>query len=166
MADKLYVQDLDKEINSRLFHKENGCQLWTGSTKGGKPTVVIYYTKNADGIQRPYWRYVAHLLWEKHHPNEKHTTKKRIIASCGEALCVNPEHLEKHAWQGRPTRSGKPLSDKEVELIRKIYAEGKKDKSMRVTMGELAKQFNCTKGWILKLIHGKARKTDTCNEDI
>lgn len=62
----------------------NDCWIWTGAMSGRCPVMFVYKT----GICSVK-RYIFNL-----HKGEDVPRNKNIIRKCGNARCVNPEHME------------------------------------------------------------------------
>lgn len=82
------MKTLNKRFWSKVNKTDDGCWFWTGGTHKKKGHGLIYTTKE-DGtnttIQAP--RYSYELV---HGATERST---EISQTCGNPLCVNPEHL-------------------------------------------------------------------------
>ena len=81
-----HPEPLEARLNRLIEPNEDGCWIWTGTTKRGSPMMKV------DGERRC----VRPLVYEMHHggrPQSGMVDHPRIRMRCGGEACVNPAHM-------------------------------------------------------------------------
>jgi len=137
---------LDNFLQKISEDKKTGCWVWVGSKRSAlrKSSVcgIMYnpYTQKAEDAHRLSWK----LFREP-----KSITDKFVIQTCGNRLCVCPDHLSLENEQ----RSGDshPSSKLTEDNVREIRAIKKRNDS-RKTLQSYAEEFGVSRETIRKVI--------------
>lgn len=122
-------------IRLRCDCSEDGCWEWSGAKRQGRWPTVGLRRPDENGVIKAYHFYVRHIVyWIKHGMRPPLGEKRTLGTTCGNALCVSPEHIKilsrKHVNKGVPKpalhgqkvaaarRKQSKLSDEDVAAIR------------------------------------------------
>lgn len=116
-----------------------GCWRWRGPTHRGYPMF-----KSEGRV------YLAHRwAWLRAKRGRARYANRDIIPSCGDRLCVRPDHMTLGRFHPIGATGRPKLTWKKVREIRRRYASG------RTTQEQLAKRFAITQGAISALLCGR-----------
>lgn len=80
--------------NARVRVKRNGCHEWLGQLWKGVP--MFQAPKDPANEAGPKQRVAAYRwIWMLRHPDVRLRINERLIRTCGNNLCVNPEHVQR-----------------------------------------------------------------------
>jgi len=134
---------------SEFSDKENDCYIWRGGKHEQGYAMMRY-----NGEMRTVHSVMAEL---KYGERPTKYTGTRATRTCGNKLCVNPDHIiiEKSSdiKRRRYHCKNRKLTQEQVREVRKRYAEGEWGIGMR-----LAKEYNVSHNTIYATVNNKLYK--------
>lgn len=131
---------------SRVKSGPGACMTWTGPVytlrkKNGDPIGYIGWNGKKTIVQR-----LSYML--AHRTGESQTPRLKI--TCGNSLCVNPDHIVPKVRRYNPAVGGKnragTLNRERADKIRELYKSG-------ATMNDIGIMFGVTIGAISHIVH-------------
>jgi DNA-binding Xre family transcriptional regulator len=148
------MEDLWKVTQERFHDKvdirEDGCWLWTGAVKNKHRASGI--RGNMLNAATGKVEDAARISMQMYRPRVK-IEGKQVVVTCGERLCVNPEHLKVVDALGFSKGSGHPnskLDEITVKKVRRIYEYNRN----RPSLQSLAEQYGVSRETIRKIAMG------------
>lgn len=112
------VEQLRAKFTAQIKAMPSGCRVWTGGVTNSGVGKKTFTGKFFDGTDKLSARQVAWQFAGKVMPHGKN-----LIVTCGEPLCVNPEHLALGREYGLPKSQRQPESIKGVPPIEAVRNE-------------------------------------------
>lgn len=130
---------------ANVAQEEDGCWLWTGPVNKGGYGEIIHRTLK----QRDYAHRYSYRLKHGSIPQKSGQKRSTCVGhSCGNKLCVNPEHLMlgRRFYGCNKRRS---LTMEQAREIRNLYQKGVRGKGQSV----LAKRFDVLPATIYQIVN-------------
>lgn len=143
--------DPERSVRERLLsgiELKGGCWIWI---RGSQYTGVPVMGRTVDGKMRP--RSVRKIAWELYKASP---IPDRIVPSCGNPGCVNPEHLIDYSEVTQPRLRGEQvpgslLTTEQVQDIRLRASQGE-------TLSSLAREYGVIRQTVSSIVHRKTWK--------
>lgn len=153
-----YVTELRERIIANSVEDERGCWLWQKSKKNG-------YGQTSVHRMSTYTHHLAYELFIGPIPPGRFVCHRCDVSACNNPahlfLGTQAENLADMRAKGRgskpPVAQGEthhatPLTDKQVVEIRRLAAEGKKQR-------DIAAQFGCCQATVSSIVRGQYRRS-------